>query len=316
MNDLPGTITELNQPMSFEYNAPQEEKFSELKFDPTEYTPEQLDGLAAASAVYISVFSKPPFSETWTIKEGVSDLKQRLGLEQFNTENSDHLFSLTKYLVENIDKVQISESGDKQLVTLDNNVQIETVYSIDNILTTYGREIKDPSSLLLLKYEDETGTEKTIDLTIDKVEGQIIKPTGIVRVRNVETSVGSHIEEEIGHYISEESMQELKNILMETRTAYLGEVGNIGTDQRLMLTAIPKIFAKFQPLPKQVVLFTKVGSSILQEEGKNNDIMLRILNKFVYKGQELQHVQKQYPDATNSGIVVNIYQVVNGNGTN
>lgn len=289
-------------------------------FDPRDLSEKELESLAAAVSVYVHVFAELPFSEQWSVDKGQKDLSSQLniGETQFDMNNIEHKYKLIEHIVKNPDTVKtIHEENNQKLLLNEGSITVNTVYPLEYILEAYAREMKDPSSLVLVRYQNDSGQEKTVDLTTKKIEDQIKRPTGVTRIRNIEPendgTVNEAIIDEVGYFLSPEDQEDLKSKLMPIRTIYLGEIAKVKESSGWMSKSMLEAFKRYRrDLPDQILLFTKVGSSILKEEGAKNDRMMGILTQFFYPGKKVNQIQKQYPSTKGGSIVINLYQVGNG----
>ncbi|PKN02955.1 hypothetical protein CVU76_02935 [Candidatus Dojkabacteria bacterium HGW-Dojkabacteria-1] len=283
-------------------------------FDRNDFTEPEIEGLSCAISVYVKVFSRPPFSENWTIEQGGDSLAFLTDneIENFNPDDETHLYRAIKYMLMNPDKVSTEQQGEEEILEIETPTgefsSIRTIYPFTSILHAYSREAKDPNSMVLIGYYDTNEKQHIIDIT-EQSPTDFAKPKSVTRVRHMESQIGDKIIEEIGYYLPEGGEEEIRLLLKETPTAYLGEIATI-TEGGFMFESIKRAAKKFAPLPDQFVMFTKEGSATIRT-AEEEDRLLALFSKVLYLGKELTLQRKQYLDDNGKNVFVNIYQVKN-----
>ncbi len=281
------------------------------KFDKDSFSDKQIEGLACAISVYVSVFSRPPFAEEWTVEEGDDYLQQFSDSEDdFDPHNATHLFRLIDALLVNPESVFLTTEGEEEILEIISDeetlARIRMIYPFSSILKAYARDSKDPKSMVLVSYHDANDKQQTIDLT-EESPGEIVSPRGVTRVRYMGSNIGDQIFDEIGYYIPEEMQEELRALIDEVPTTYLGEIA-VTKESRFMMESIIRAAKKFSPLPDQFIMFTKEGSATIRT-AEEEDRLLSLFSKVLYQNKKLTLTRKGYRNEEGQNVFVNIYKV-------
>jgi hypothetical protein len=267
-------------------------------------SPKEKVGLTVAVSVNVMAFSKAPFNEPWyDISNG--DLRELQDINEMSRIVSSILEDPSLL------KIQSDEEGneiwEKQSPDPLSGYKVKTEYPLSKILKTYIREIRDPESVLLVKYTNSDNKERIVDLSKATIDDFPIEPVAVFRIRNIKNNVIDEVIGEVVDYLNEEQKVDLESTLLEEHTAYLGEVANLKNEGLFLLSALKASISSFNPFPKQIVYLTKPGTSIEDSDRDINPIS-RII-KGVYKSLSLVEEKKAYENEFGDKSVLYIYKI-------
>lgn len=273
------------------------------------YSKEDIPSLAAAVAVYITAFSKEPFNEPWTVEKGV-----------FDVDDIGQLTSLIIEILQTPKSIRITGDDSNQQMILphqqeDENSEeliINTRYALSDIINAYAYAMNDSDSILLLK-----AGNKTFELNKQRLNWQAHEEvTAVARFTNIsptdQSSVSEQILDEVSHYLNTDDKKDLEGSLENIRTAYLGEIANLG-NEIFLLEALTAYREKFKSnLPQRVIYLTKPGTGV-EPEGKEgrNIKFLEVLIKQAY-GQKMKIIptKKLYKDPQGGDTIIYYYKII------
>lgn len=245
---------------------------------------EKREGLAVAMAVYVAQFSQEPFKEPWTIVNGA---------ESRELEDPEEIYHLLDGLLRNSRNIMLEDTcdGGETLTQVDEEgnplFTINTIYPFTKILKAYAREVSDPRSMVLIKYEDKDGSKQTVNLSTSITEGAIQMPVAVARYRNIESDVLAAMEDEIGYYFEGEDLKKVLADVQETPTVYLGEIADLSRSG-FMLASLGAARSHFAGrLPSQIIFLTMPGTSIMEQAEKRGNTVVKVALSMLY-GREYQ----------------------------
>ncbi|MBN1373908.1 hypothetical protein JW962_01050 [Candidatus Dojkabacteria bacterium] len=278
--------------------------------------PSSLSNAISCAAVYVSAFSRPPFSEIWK----VAGVEQPEFLRDPN-KNRDLLLALestgclTSVRTNEADEQVISvpaEIVNKHMESLgiqgsvaDQIVEITLPYPVTAVINSYIDAIDDPRSVVVLahsktanepaEYTRLGGSIKIPDIDILRGVGRIITINHPNEVDRPAKRASEVVLSEIRHYLTSEQAAELKAYLQDDFVTYLAEVAKVPADDPSLnptqvmfdtyLRAIGfsyRLLAPKPPFPDQVVFFTLEGTEVAQSKRSNKSlgsIVQWLLNK-------------------------------------
>lgn len=289
-------------PISDYSDSPLEEK--SLRSQIENLSSEEKVGLTVAVSVNVIAFSKEPFNEPW---KDISNEEPRI------LTDLDEVSQIVSSFIENPDLCRVY--NDKEGKEIWERVDIEgkvenrviTEYPLSKILRTYIREMRDPESVLLVKYMNSEGKERIVDLSKASIDDIPTEPVAIFRIRNIKDDVVNEILGEVGDYLTKDQESALRSNLSNEHTAYLGEVANLKNEGLFLLSALKASISSFKPFPKQLVYLTKPGTSIEDSNRESNPIS-RII-KGVYKTFSLVEEKQVYENELGEKSILYIYKI-------
>ena len=245
-----------------------------FQIDPELYREGDISSLTAALLPYLLAFGKPPFNEEWHSNSPDFHFDQ------------NNLQPLLERILWNPGNVEIKGSNNSQTMTVD-EIEYYTQFPLSSILEAYATAMYDShNSFLMVR-----ANEKLYPIQGDRIpKDEVSKATAVARFIYYDPekkSISDSILGEVGSYLDKPEKTALTDALGEKTTLYLGEIVNLGHDLLFTPRAIKKCFEQFQNrLPEQVVLFTKQGTSIQNNDRDAKSLLELFLPKY-YPGKSI-----------------------------
>jgi hypothetical protein len=263
------------------------------------FSSEEKKGLAVAISVNIAAFSKPPFNEPWI------EIIQQTKIPILKIQD---IYAIIKLILSHPNSLKIFRNEENFEVweilepISKKRTKVITTFPLSFLIGSYIREIRDPNSVLLIKYLNADGNEITIDLSKNTIPDTPVEPIGVFRIRNIMENVRQEVVDEVSYYLGTEQKNQLFYSLKEVHSAYLGEIANLRNNGLFILSALKASLTSFKPKPKQIIYVTKTGTSIENENLRDNPI-LSIIRK-IFRSNSISIVKTIYGRENNQEVLL------------